>query len=156
MLWLQSARSVLLALRIIAFEKTDETSLGIWTAVTLPVTVVLFATSVPSAAFIFLGVMTAFFFVFRRGMRRSRFRLVRIADRVEYADVSTTEDDYRQRFTTGVVLQRMGPEDVKRSGKFDPDTMGEAKHFYLVRSRSGTRIIPFEMIVGIELDGLED
>lgn len=154
--WLQSVRSVLLALRIVMFEKTDESALGVWAVVTLPLTAVPYVTSGAFEAFSILGVMAVLFFFFRRGMRRNRFRLVRVADRVEYADVSTEEEAYRQRFITGVVLQRMGVEDVKRSGKYDSETMEGEKHFFLVRSSSGTRIIPIELIVGIELDGLED
>ncbi len=156
MLWLQSLRSVLLALRIIAFEKTDETALAIWGVMTLPLTVVFFIITTLGTALAVLGGMAVLFFPFRLWMRRNRFRLVRVADRVEFADAEVAEDAYRQHFLNGVVLQRMGVEDVKRSGKYSEETMGGEKHFFLVRSRAGTRIIPVELIVGIELDGLED
>jgi hypothetical protein len=151
LLWLQYVRSVLLALRIIAFEKTDETALAAWAALTL-LTVLPLATVSLQSGLVALAVMGVFFFAFRRWVRRNRARLIRTADRIEFADVQTDEQDYRQRFLSGIVLRRMREEDVKRSGEYDPALMEGSHRFFIVRSADKTRIIPEAQIVGIEID----
>lgn len=155
LLWLQYVRSVLLALRVVAFEKTDEAALTVWSALTLFVVLPFLTISVPEGLGA-LAVMAALFFPFRGWARRNRARLIRTADRVEFADAETDENDFRQRFLTGVVLQRMGKADVERSGEYDPALMAESRWFYLVRSAQKTQIIPSERIVGIEIDTLKD
>ena len=155
LLWMQYVRSVLLALRIVAFEKTDETALAVWSALTLLTVLPVWAVSMPEGLAA-LGVMGVLFFAFRRWARRNRSRLVRTADRVEFADAKMDENDYRQRFLTGIVLRRMGREDVKRSGEYDPALMEESRWFFIVRSAERTHIVPGEQVVGIEIDALKE
>jgi len=154
LLWLQYLRSVVLALRIVAFEKSDEAAAVVWTALSLPLLITSFVYSLGDG-FATLVAVWFLFFIFRKWARRNRFRLIRTADRVEFADAETDENDYRQRFLTGVVLRRMGIEDVKRSGEYDTELMEGGSRFFLVRSPERTRIVPAERIVGIELDSLE-
>jgi membrane protein implicated in regulation of membrane protease activity len=151
LLWLQSLRTLFLAFRVIAFEKTDASVFVLWAAVTIFAVAVFLMHSLPSAA-VALIVMAVLFFVIRGWARRNRFRLIRTADRVEYADADSGEHEYRQRFDTGVVLQRLNTEDVKRTGEYDTDLMEESRWFFVVRSPQKTRIVPSEWIVGIELE----
>jgi len=154
LLWMQYLRSVLLALRIIAFEKTDEAAAVVWSVLTLPVLIASFFYS-PREGLVVLAAVWLSFFVFRNWARRNRYRLIRTADRVEFADAGVDENDYRQRFLSGVVLRRMGPEDVKRSGEYDTALMEGTLQFFLIRSSDRTKIVPSEQIVGIELETQE-
>ena len=155
LLWMQSVRSVLLALRMIAFEKTVETAAGVWSALTLLIVLPLLAVSV-TAGVSAAGLMGLLFFPFRRWMISNRYRLIRTADMVEYAETMTDENDYRQRFTAGVVLHRMKRQDVVRTGKYDPERMEGCRAFFMIRSSAGTYIVPAESIVGIEIDALKE
>ena len=155
LLWIQYVRSVLLALRVIAFERTDEAALTVWTGLTLLAVVPLLAVSIPSGLAA-LGIMVVLFFAFRRWARRSRSRLVRTADRIEFAETMTDENDFRQRFLTGVVLRRMGKKDVQCSGEYDPALMEQSRWFFIVRSADGTRIVPEDQVVGIEIDAIKE
>jgi len=151
LLWLHSLRSLFLALRVIAFEKTDAAVFILWAAVSMFAVAVFLMRSLSSAAAA-LSVMAVLFFILRGWARRNRFRLIRTADRIEYADVDSDEQEYRQRFATGIVLRRLSAEDVKRTGEYDADLMEESRWFFIVRSPQRTRIVPSGWIVGIEFE----
>jgi len=150
-LWLHYVHSLLLAGRIIVFEKTDTAAALVWTGVTLTVALIAAAYSTPLGLGV-AGMMGILFFGFRGWVRRQRYRLIRTADRVEYAEFGSGETDYRQRFVSGVVLQRLGRDDVKRTGGYDAQLMDESKWFFIVKSPKQTKIVPFEWIVAIEID----
>ncbi|WP_345972329.1 hypothetical protein [Sulfurimonas diazotrophicus] len=149
--WLQYLRTIVLAFRVIAFEKTDEAALVAWGALTILVAAVTFTYTAAAGGAALLG-MGVLWFGIRGWARRNRCRLVRTADRVEFADIDTAADAYRQGFTVGVVLRRMETEDVKRTGEYDEALMAESRWFFVVSAPGKTRIVPCERIVGIEID----
>ncbi|UFS62103.1 hypothetical protein LOH54_10635 [Sulfurimonas sp. HSL-3221] len=149
--WLQYLRTLVLAFRVIAFEKIDEAAFVVWGALTIFVAAVAFTYTVAAGGVALLGMVTLWFGV-RGWARKNRCRLIRTADRVEFADVDTAADDYRQGFSTGVVLRRMETEDVKRTGEYDEALMAESRWFYVVSAPKKTLIVPCDRIVGIEID----
>lgn len=152
LLWLHSLRSLFLAVRVIAFEKTDAAVFVLWAAVALFAAALFLMHSLSSAAAALI-VMAVLFYVLRGWARRNRFRLIRTADRVEYADIdASAEQEFRQRFAIGIVLRRLSAEDVKRTGEYDADLMEESRWFFIVRSPQRTRIVPSGWIVGIEFE----
>ncbi|MHC3995213.1 hypothetical protein ACXWTF_10320 [Thiomicrolovo sp. ZZH C-3] len=155
LVWLQYLRTLILAFRVIAFEKSDEAALVVWGALTVLVAAVAFTYTVVAggAALLLMGTL---WFGVRGWARQNRYRLVRTADRVEFADIDTAADDYRQGFSTGVVLRRMETEDVKRTGEYDEALMAGSRWFFVVSAPGKTRIVPCERVVGIEIDGEGD
>ncbi|WP_345985085.1 hypothetical protein WCX49_10730 [Sulfurimonas sp. HSL-1656] len=149
--WLQYLRTLSLAFRVIAFEKTDEAALIMWGALTLFVTLLCFVLSTVAGAAALSG-MGALWFAVRGWARRNRYRLIRTADRVEFADLDTADDDYRQGFSTGVVLRRLDVDDVKRTGEYDAELMAGNRWFFVVTAPEKTLIVPCERIVSIEID----
>lgn len=152
--WLHTLRSIALAFRIIAFERFGTVFLTIWIAFSLLVVLPAAFVDVRAAAAAALISALLYPFVYRAAYAR-RYRLIRIGDRIEYACMDDGTD-YRQRFATGVVLRRLGAEDVRRMGMYDPLRMEDARRFYLLRSADATEIVTLDRIVGIEIDGLED
>jgi len=153
--WLQYLRTLLLVFRVIAFEKTDAAAFAVWGALTLFAMLSGFAVS-PAGGATALLLMTLFWFAVRGWARRNRCRLIRTADRVEYADTDTAADDFRQGFVTGVVLRRLETEDVKRTGEYDEALMAGERWFFVVRASEKTRIVPCGRIIGIEIDDREE
>ncbi len=153
-MWIYYLRSVTLALRVIAFERFDAFFLGGWAvvsvAVILPSAVISGRTGMGAAV-----TMLLLYRPMKSLLQKRRYRLVRIGDRIEYA-VMEADGDYRQRFETGVVLERFGMEDVKDMKGFDAELMEGSRHFYLIRNADGTRIVTLEQVVGIEIDTLEE
>jgi len=145
-------RSLLLAFRVIAFEKTDAAAAAVWLPLALLIVLpsVLHSAAAGTAA---LAAAAALFFGMRFWARRNRFRLIRTADRVEFADVDAGDaDERRQRFATGVVLRRLESEAAGRMQGYSAELMEESRCFFLVASAQKTRIVPFEWIVGIEIE----
>ncbi|WP_345987525.1 hypothetical protein WCX18_10350 [Sulfurimonas sp. HSL1-2] len=153
--WLQYLRTLSLAFRVIAFEKTDDAALVIWGALTAFVTLLCFvlSTAVGISALVGMGLL---WFAVRGWARRNRYRLIRTADRVEFADMDTADDDYRQGFSTGVVLRRLDPDDVKRTGEYDAELMAGNRWFFVVTAPEKTLIVPCERVVSIEIDTGEE
>lgn len=149
--YLQEVRSVALALRIIAFEKSDATAAVLWTAVTLIVLLPVAAVS-DKGALALLFAAAVMFLGFRKWFRTQRYRLIRIADRVEFADYETDTDDVMQRFEKGVVLQRLKRDDAERAGISQRAIMDDQLWYYLVKTPERTAVVPFEWIVAIEID----
>lgn len=144
-------RSLILALRIIAFEKSGETVLLLWAGPALMAVAVCFLYSAV-CGFTAAGVTLLLYYGARRWALANRFRLIRPGDRIEYANMMQKDEGYRQRFETGVVLKRLTREDVARSGGLDAEQREMSRWFYLVRSGRHTRIVPLEWIVAIEID----
>lgn len=86
----------------------------------------------------------------RAWMHSQRYRLVRVADRIEFADTEMAVDDVIQRFGRGVVLQRMRREAAQHSGA--EALIQEGRWFFLVRTPEQIRIVALDMIMAIELD----
>lgn len=144
-------RSLILAFRIIAFEKTGETVLLLWAGPALITVLVFFMYSVISGIAA-MGVTLLLYYGLRRWALTSRFRLIRPGDRIEYAKVTENDEGHRQQFEAGIVHQRLTREDAERTGKLKTDLMGMSKWFYLVSSDKQTRIVPLEWIVSIEFE----
>ena len=153
--WWQELRSVLLALRVIAFEKIDTAVLVVWGCLTLPVLLIALPYGYRSAVVI-LAVAGVLFFLLRRWARENRFRLIRPSDRVEFADVNGSEEETPlQAFEKGVVLRRMPRETIEQTAAYDPQLMERSRWFYAVATPSGMRIVAYEWIVGIEIESGE-
>jgi hypothetical protein len=149
MLW-RYLQEMVRAFRIIAFEKTDAVVLGLMLALALPLLLMLLQLSTLDAAIGAAAAGVCFYWV-RRWGRANRFRLIRTADRVEYAVADMDENDYKQRFVTGVVLHRMENEEAEHSSTYSELLMAQSRHFFLVQSPEATRVVPFEWVVGIEI-----
>jgi len=154
LMWLQGLRSLLLALRIIAFEKSDAVVCIVWAAAALPVVLALTMTSLLDGTAA-LAAAVVLFFPLREWGRRNRYRLIRTADRVEYADTDRFEESRIQRFASGVVLRRLGLGEMKMTGQYDPELMEGERWFFVVSSPGATRVVPFGWIVGIDIGAEE-
>ncbi len=152
--WLHTLRSIVLAFRVIAFERFGMVVLTIWAALSLLI-VLPVAVVDPSAAAVVAAAAALLYPLVRKAADTRRHRLIRIGDRIEYARTDDDED-YRQRFAVGAVLRYLDAEEVRRTGMYDPLRMEDARHFYLVGSADATDVVTFDQVVGIEIDGPED
>ena len=98
-----------------------------------------------------IAAVLALFFWMKQWSARNLYRLIRPADRIEFAVMDDTGDNYRQRFEQGFVVRAMRQDDVRRSGAVSDDIIEANKHFFLVRTREKHIIIAFEWITGIEI-----
>lgn len=146
--WLQSARSLLLALRVIMFEKTTSVAALLWSALFVVLIAPLVTVSTGSAM-VLLIVAVALYFPFARWAYAQRFRLIRPADRVEFAELGSVDATPLQGFAAGIVLQKLCRDDVARTGV---ELAGQSLWYYLVRTADKTAIVPFDWIISIELD----
>lgn len=92
---------------------------------------------------------------FYRMMEPSKSRLIRIGDRVEFAQ--DEQESYIQKFETGKILRKMRGEDVLKTGLFSEELIPMYSHFYLVEMDDKNAVIPYEWVLSIDFeDVLED
>lgn len=152
--WLHYFRSLLLAFRVVAFEKPGLASALAWLPFATLFILVAWSVS-PAAGGIVSVAALAAYFGFRRWCVRNIYRLVRPSDRIEYAVMGTENEGYRQSFEEGFVIRTMHRDDVRRSGALPDDLIEGSEHFFLVRTRKKNRIVAFDWITGIEIDNDE-
>ncbi len=141
-------------IRLIVFEKFSFILLVVWWMLAF------------AAAFVARGlysgsefvVLAAAFLVqkrFYRLMEPSKSKLIRIGDRVEFAE--NEEESYIQKFETGKILRKMRGEDVLKTGLFSEEMIPLYSHFYLVEMDDKNAIIPYEWVLSIDFeDVMED
>ena len=141
-------------IRLIVFEKFSFILLVVWWMLAF------------AAAFVARGlysgsefvVLAAAFLVqkrFYRLMEPSKSKLIRIGDRVEFAE--DEEESYIQKFKTGKILRKMRGEDVLKTGLFSEEMIPLYSHFYLVEMDDKNAIIPYEWVLSIDFeDVMED
>ncbi len=146
--WWVTATSVAFALRMIAFERCDLAAAVTLAVIAVPaVAVTLFYDTVWAAAI--AAAAAVLYLPWRKIVCAKRCAMIRRFDTIEYALVEAS-DDYRQRFETGVVLQRLLPAEAAASKLYDPQLMDEERCFFLTESQSGTRLVALAWITGIE------
>jgi len=108
----------------------------------------------PGAGLVVVGL--AFFTQKRiyRYMERFKSGLIKIGDRIEFAE--DTQNSYVQKFKTAKVLRKMRGEDVAITGLFDEELIPMYSHFYLVELEDKNVIIPYEWILSIDVEDLEE
>lgn len=142
-------RTLLLVFRVFAFERTATAALVLWAVLCVPFVLAMATLSWKALAVSAVAALVLLMPI-RAGVRSQRYRLVRVADRIEFADAETAADDVIQRFGHGVVLQRMHREAAQHSGA--DALLQEGRWFFLVRTPERTRIVALDMIVSIETD----
>ncbi len=146
--------SMWLSIRLVLFEKYTLVLTVLWWVLAFVVAFVLHGFWSGSG---FIALAVAFFLQkrFYRFMEPSKSKLIRIGDRVEFAE--DQEDSYIQKFKSAKILRKMRGEDVAMTGLFSEDLIPFYSHFYLVEMDDKNAIIPYEWILSIDLeDVLED
>ena len=147
-MWLWYLGALWRGIRAIMLERTRTSALVFWSALSLGL--ILAALSVSAiAALIVFGGAVLFYFPFDVRARKNAWRLIRAQDRIEFATPQT-----EMAFEHGNVVIRLTQDEVRRSGGFDPLLVDDFTHFCLVEQDGATSIIPFEWIIGIELEDL--
>lgn len=140
---------MLLAIRVIVFEKYKRVVITIWWVTALAVGYLVNSLWCGSG-FMVLAIAVAMQRNYVRRMEQLKSRLIRIGDRIEFA--KEEEDGYVQQFESARVLRKMRGEDVAISGFFSDEMVPFYSHFYLVEMEDKNAIIPYEWILSIELD----
>lgn len=141
------------SLRFILFEKYKEALMLLWWG------------SAAAAAFVLKELWTGGIFIapvaafvlqkrFYRLMGRSKSRLIRIGDSVEYAHAG--DESCLQIFKSAKVLRKMRVEDAARTGLFPEEMLALYSHFYLVDMGKKNAVIPYEWILSIDPGELPD
>ena len=152
LLWLYVS-SMSRSIRLVIFEKYNFVLMLLWW---LLVFVLAFITRslYPGAGLVVVGL--AFFTQKRvyRFMERYKSGLIKIGDYVEFAE--DMENSYIQKFKTAKILRKMRGEDVVITGLFDEVLIPMYTHFYLVEMKDKNIIIPYEWVLSIDMEGLEE
>ena len=90
---------------------------------------------------------------FYRVMELLKAHLICKGDRVEFAN--DQQEGYVQKFESAKVLRKMRGEDVALSGLFEKDLIDLYSHFYLMEQEEKNIIVPYEWILGLEIEDLE-
>lgn len=151
MVWGASLRSLLLSLRVIAFEQPKIAMMAVWTGPALLAVLVALMYSA-QAALVTAALMGAVLLFLLQWAQANRYRLVRVGDRIEFADVTISEEEHVQQFSSGVVLKRMTRADAMRTAFFDAQLMENERWFFLVRSQKKMTMITLAWVINIELD----
>jgi hypothetical protein len=141
--------ALLLAFRIMAFERCRAAGTVVGAAFTLPFVLVAFTVSAMAGAVVVVVAVAGTVLLTRR-FCRNRAWLVRPGDTVEYAVVGDA-DGFRQRFERGTVVERMDTETLRRTGRYDETLMAGQNTFFLVAAKEGVRVVALEWITGIEI-----
>ena len=80
--------------------------------------------------------------------------LIRKGDRVEFA--KDQQEGYVQKFESAKVLRKMRGEDVALSGLFDKELIALYSHFYLMEQEDKNIVVPYEWILSLEIEELEE
>lgn len=150
-LFLLYISSLWLAIRIVVFEKYRRVVLTVWW-----VTALLLGYLVNSlwcgSGFMVLAIAVTLYRQYAQFMEKFKPRLIRIGDRVEFAQEE--EGGYIQKFGSARVLRRMRGEDVAISGFFSDELLPLYSHFFLVEMADQNTIIPYEWVLSIEVEEL--
>jgi len=152
-LFLLYARSLYLSIRLVIFEKYNFILMVLWWLFAF-ILAFIARGIYPGAGLVVVGL--AFFtqkYIYRY-MERFKSSLIRIGDRVEFAE--DTQNSYVQKFDTAKVLRKMRGEDVAITGLFDEKLIPMYTHFYLVALDDKNAIIPYEWILSLDVEELVD
>lgn len=142
------------SLRLVLFEKYTLALTVIWWVSAFVLAFVVHGLWIGSG-FIVLAVAFLLQKRFYGFMASSKSKLIRIGDRVEFAE--DQEESYIQKFKSAKVLRKMRNEDVAKTGLFSEELIPFYSHFYLVEMEDKNAVIPYEWILSIDLeDVLED
>ena len=143
--------SMWLSLRVVVFENYTTVITYTWWLFTFIVAV--------AAHFIFFGSevgVIVFALVFQKyvyvSMKKVKSKLIMRGDIVEFA--SDQDEGYVQHFKNAIVLRKMYAKDVKTTRLFSEALLPLYSHFYLVKLEDENAIIPYEWIVGLEIESL--
>ena len=141
-----------LSIRLIMFEKYALVSKVLWWMPLLSIAL--------AAHFIFawseVGVVMIGFLLqnkFYKLMEPMKAYLICKGDRVEFAN--DQQEGYVQKFESAKVLRKMRGEDVALSGLFEKELIDLYSHFYLMEQEEKNIVVPYEWILGLEIEELE-
>jgi len=141
-----------LSIRLIIFEKYPLVMKILWWVPLLSIALIAhFILPWSEMAVVLLGLL-AQNMVYKL-MEPMKAYLIRKGDRVEFAQ--DEQDGYVQKFESAKVLRKMRGEDVALSGLFDKELIGFYSHFYLMEQEDKNIVVPYEWILGLEIEALE-
>ena len=149
MAWWQTVRSLLLVGRVIVFEKyTLSVALFWWIFIGVSVLIFYWLDYRVAVGIALLGLI--FSGLFQGYMVNLKHLLLRNGDRIEYA--LPDQGEMMQQFKTARLLRQMHVEDVAKRSLFDAEHLGFYTRFYLIDTGRKNIVIPYEWIMGIELE----
>ncbi len=143
--------SMWLSIRLVMFEKFTFILTVLWWVMAFIVAFVARGL-LSGSEFVVLAVAFLLQKRFYRLMQSSKSKLIRIGDRVEFAE--DQENSYIQKFKSAKILRKMRGEDVLKTGLFSEELIPFYSHFYLVEMDEKNAIIPYEWILSIDLEEL--
>ena len=140
------------SIRLIMFEKYPLVIKSLWWMVVLSVALIAhFILPWSEVVVVLVGLLSQKSFY--RVMEPLKAHLIRKGDRVEFAN--DQQEGYVQKFESAKVLRKMRGEDVALSGLFEKDLIDLYSHFYLMEQEEKNIIVPYEWILGLEIEDLE-
>ena len=145
-------KSILVVLRVMAFEKFTALFFFFYLLSVLSVALVL------SLVHWGAGVVTVFLalLMFTKILAKVEFlkrSLIRKNDRVEYADPSETDD--KLIFKKADIVLKMRLDEVEKTKLITSELMQDNEHFYLVRAGEEVSVIAYDWIIGLSPEILE-
>ncbi|GEM_PF-5909731 len=147
--WWLYIRSILLALRVVVFERFRLAVAVVWGTISITISIFI-AVINPYIALVYLLVATLMYEQIFRLLATYKHHLIKMGDTVEFIP-KQDESSYIQKFSRGVVIQRVDPKDIEI-----PDAQGLYEHLFLLRTAKETVIVAFEHIVSIEIESRLD
>ncbi|MGB5966108.1 MAG: hypothetical protein WBF77_07710 [Sulfurimonadaceae bacterium] len=141
--------SMWLSIRLVLFEKYALVLTVLWWGLAFVLAFVLHGFG-NGSEFIVLAIAFLVQKRFYRFMEPSKSKLIRVGDRVEFAE--DQEEGYIQKFKSAKVLRKMRGEDVAMTGLFSEELIPYYSHFYLIEMDDKNAVIPYEWILSIDLD----
>ena len=144
--------SMWLSIRLIMFEKYPLVLKILWWMPLLSIALIAhFIFPWSEMAVVLLGLLAQKRFY--KFMEPMKAYLIYQGDRVEFAN--DQQDGYVQKFESAKVLRKMRGEDVALSGLFEKELIDLYSHFYLMEQEEKNIIVPYEWILGLEIEELE-
>ena len=140
------------SIRLIMFEKYSLLIKSLWWTLVFSVALIAhFILPWSELAVVLLALLVQKRFY--RVMEPLKAYLIRRGDRVEFAQ--DEQEGYVQKFESAKMLRKMQGEDVALSGLFEKELIDLYSHFYLMEQEDKNIIVPYEWILGLEIEGLE-
>ncbi|MEA3373357.1 MAG: hypothetical protein U9Q62_06660 [Campylobacterota bacterium] len=148
--WLQTVAALFLVMRVVLFERFEQVVLyGWWLLIATGALIFYwldYRVAVGVVVFGFLASSSA-----QKAMHSLKPVLLRSGDRIEYV---LPDAELQEQFQQAVLISAIAKEEVAKRGLFDTEQIDEYLRFYLISSGKRTMAIPYEWIMGIEINDL--
>ncbi len=148
--WLQTTVAMFLVIRVVLFEKYEQTIKYLWWILTFTVALIFYWLDYRvTVAVVLIGFLSSSFI--QKMMQSLKPLLLKSGDRVEYVK---PDAELQEQFQQAGLISVIPKKEVLKRKLFDSEQIDEYDRFYLLAGKKKTFVIPYEWIIGIEISEL--